>query len=131
MKASPATSLEVVQPELAFEFLVVALDPPADLRKPHQLRSGSVGRHRGEPGLRWGGLPLGPLDEKPLDVPRPVEVFVPVGRPYAQQGEARAHRAAGPLPPRDRAPSPKGKLLRESVDSDGAMAARAPPPRRA
>jgi hypothetical protein len=37
MKAAPRAALEVIEANLAFEVLVVALDPPTELGDPHQL----------------------------------------------------------------------------------------------
>ena len=43
MKSAPATTFEVVESEFLFEFLIVALDAPAQLGHPHQLPERGVG----------------------------------------------------------------------------------------
>ena len=37
VKASPHSTFEMVEPDLLLEFLVVAFDPPTQLREAHQL----------------------------------------------------------------------------------------------
>ena len=59
MKAAPVASLEVVEAELLFEFLVVTLDAPANLDGGDQLFAGDVGGQRGEKVFGRLGLPFG------------------------------------------------------------------------
>src|SRR5512145_895778 len=47
MKPFPASTLVVAQPQLLFEFLVVAFDTPAHLRRRHQLVDGGLLGQRG------------------------------------------------------------------------------------
>jgi hypothetical protein len=63
MKAAPVATLEVVQAELLFEFLIVALDAPANLDGGDQRLAGDVRRQRGEKVFGRLGLLFGPLDQ--------------------------------------------------------------------
>ena len=48
MESAPAAPFEMVQPELLLEFLIVALDAPAQFGHPDQLLDRGVGRERGQ-----------------------------------------------------------------------------------
>src|ERR1700686_1739432 len=66
VKAAPTAALEVVEANLLFELLVVALDPPAQLGDAHQFlerRGGGQGTQEVFGGFR---LTRGPFDEQPL-----------------------------------------------------------------
>src|SRR5512132_2084117 len=65
VEASPCSTLEVVEAELALELLVVALDAPAQLREANQLLERGGGRERREPELGRCALPIRPLAEEP------------------------------------------------------------------
>jgi hypothetical protein len=56
----------MTEPELLLEFLVVALDAPAELCHVDQAGEGDVARQGGEPVFGRLRLALGPLDEKPF-----------------------------------------------------------------
>ena len=43
MKAAPATTLEMIEPELVLEFLIIALDPPAQLGEADEVGDGRRG----------------------------------------------------------------------------------------
>jgi hypothetical protein len=83
MKTSPATPLEVIEADLLFHFLVVALDPPAKLCQPNELLQRDASGERREPVL--GGLRLlgRPLVQKPLLVAGRFPLTVIVGAPNA------------------------------------------------
>ena len=59
METAPVSSLEVVQTELLFEFLIVALDAPAILDGVDQLLVGDVRWQRAEEVFRRLGLTFG------------------------------------------------------------------------
>src|SRR5258705_3773759 len=66
MEAAPAASLVVTKPDLLLEFLIVALNAPAQLGKIDEPREADVLRQCGEPVLGRLGFPFGPLDQQPL-----------------------------------------------------------------
>src|SRR3954463_9381927 len=66
VEAAPAAALEVPEPELLLELLVIAFDAPPELGEFDQARETNVLRQGREPVL--GGLPLAfrPLDQEPF-----------------------------------------------------------------
>src|SRR6266568_2264905 len=66
MESSPASSFEVVEPDLLLHLLVVAFNTPAELRKPDEFLERRVGRERREPELGGPRLIQGPLVHEPL-----------------------------------------------------------------
>src|SRR5271169_3577235 len=71
VEALPAAPFVVIQSQLVFQLLVVALDPPADLYQPHEIIKRHVLRDVREPVLRRFTLPRRPLHQDPLRFPRP------------------------------------------------------------
>src|SRR3989338_1103088 len=104
MKPAPAAALEMVEPELVLEFLIIALDAPAQLGEADEISEGRRLRQGREPILRGLGLPPRPLDQQPLLRPGRRALLVAMGGPHPQAREAGAHRAPRPLPPRHRPP---------------------------
>src|SRR5712691_10342640 len=104
MKAAPATALEMVEPELILELLIVALDAPTQLGEADEVGDGRGLRQGREPILRGLRFGLRPLDEQPLGPPGLRTLLIAIGGPHAQPREARAHRAARPFAPRHRPP---------------------------
>src|SRR5260221_10528641 len=66
VKASPASSLVMAESEFLLEFLVVALDPPAQLGEIDELVEWNVLRQRGEPVFGRLFLVFRPFDQQPL-----------------------------------------------------------------
>src|SRR6266511_2690709 len=66
MKAEPPAAFKVAQPDLLLEFLIVALDAPAQLGGVDQIAEWDVLRQGREP--KFGRLIVarGPLDQQPL-----------------------------------------------------------------
>src|SRR6266508_1205747 len=94
MEASPPAALEMVEPELVLEFLIVALDAPAEFREADEVGDGGrLGQGR-EPILRGRGGAPGPFDQHPLLRSGRRALLVAMGGPYAEPGEAGVHRAA-------------------------------------
>jgi hypothetical protein len=58
MEAAPAAASEMVQPELVFELLVVALDPPAQLGEVDEIGEGRRCRQGREPAALVLGKPV-------------------------------------------------------------------------
>jgi hypothetical protein len=66
MESAPASPFEMGEAELAFEFLVVALDAPAQFgRVDGNVERGVFGEGR-KPVFRRLSFALGPFDEKPF-----------------------------------------------------------------
>ena len=78
MEASPTSSLKVPEPELLFEFLVVPLDAPAQLRERDEAVEGDVFRKGRKPELRGLLLLSWPFDEEPFLVTGNASIEVPV-----------------------------------------------------
>src|SRR5712691_5068393 len=66
VEAAPAASFEVSEPDLLLEFLIIALDAPAQLGGINQIAQWDVFRQGREPILGRLLLALGPLDQQPL-----------------------------------------------------------------
>ena len=88
VKATPAAPLEVAEPDLLFQFLVVALDPPARLGGVHQLLEWGVCGQVGQPVFRGFGLTAWPFAQQPFLRPGFAALFVAVSRTDAQGKEA-------------------------------------------
>src|SRR6266508_1312084 len=120
MESSPAAALEMIQPKLVLELLIVALDPAAQLGEADELGERCRLRQRREPVLRGlAGSPW-PFDQQLLFRPRCRALLIAMGGPHAQAREARAYRAACPFAPRHRPPRRRrqgGGQLRETLGS--------------
>ncbi len=110
MEASPPAALEMVEPELVLELLIVALDAPAQLGGVDEIAQGCLGGQAREPVLRRLGLAFRPFDKEPLFWPRRAAPIVAMGRPDPDGGEARGERGIAPLAPGDGAPSGGGRI---------------------
>src|SRR5579864_8261260 len=96
----PATSFEVVKPELVLELRVIFLDPPTRLRPANELHERDARRGGDEPVFCRLGSVRGPFDEQPLLVRRWFACMIPMGWPHAHPGEARPEFPFAALPPR-------------------------------
>src|SRR6202789_2804506 len=105
VEASPTSAFIVAQSQLLLEFLIIPLNPPAQLGGVDQFGDRRVGRQGGEPILARLGLALRPLDQEPFFPMRLGSIEVPGGRTQANGGEARAEFGVGSLPPGDGTPS--------------------------
>src|SRR3989442_11061167 len=65
MKATPPAPLEVIEPQLILEFLIIALDAPAQFGEAHELGDRRRRRQSREPILRGLGGAARPLDQQP------------------------------------------------------------------
>src|SRR5438132_9049654 len=101
METAPRAALEVIEPHLALEILVVAFDAPAELGDAHQLLERHVRRQRGEvePRLVVARLPLA---EQPLLVTGRPPLRVSFGRAYSIREKLRGELAARSFAPGDR-----------------------------
>src|SRR4051794_3931099 len=119
MEASPTSSLKVPEPELLFEFLVVPLDAPAQLRERDEAVEGDVFR-KGRKPARRGVLPLiRPFDQEPFPIPGNASIEVPVRGANTDAREARDQEVGAPLAPGDHLPGLGRKRKRETLDGLG------------
>ena len=85
MEASPSSPLIVSKPELLLEFLIVALDAPAQLGAIDQTLEGNIFWQRREPILGRLSRAFGPFDQQPfLVVP-----LAAMSSAHAQPSETR------------------------------------------
>ena len=137
MEAAPAAALEMAEPDLLLQLPIVALDAPAQLDQlDHALQRHVLGQGR-QPEVSRPRLVLGPLDDQPFLGPRLRALVIPVRRPHAQPGEARAQGGVGALAPRHRMPACRVQAvrqrrhrLRRGAGGPAQVAPRSPPSRR-
>jgi hypothetical protein len=89
MESSPASPLEVIQPDLLLHLLVVAFDAPAELREPDKLLQRDIGGERCEPELRGLIFIQGPFVYEPLLVAGRLPLKMMMGAPHAHRTEGR------------------------------------------
>jgi hypothetical protein len=121
MKAGPATALIVTEPDLLFQFLIVALDAPSALGGGHQILERGVGRQGGQPVFGRFGFGVGPLDQEPLLGTQLGALVIAVGRGHPHAGKARAQRRVGALAPCHHPPRRSGQGLGQLLDTDRLM----------
>lgn len=92
MKAHPAASLVMREPELLLEILVVPLDAPAHLGDEDQLHQRRLGRDGGEEILVRLNFSFRPFDQQPLLGTRLGAQRIPM------RGADQALGGSGPVP---------------------------------
>ena len=100
MEASPGAPFEVIQAQLAFQLLIVALDPPAQLGEPRPRTKRRLRRQGREIARRGGGLSARPLAEEPHFGAGPRAFRVPVREAHPRGREAGGLQPARSLAPR-------------------------------
>src|SRR5258708_33183780 len=118
LKASPASSLVMSETESLLEFLVVTLDPPAQLGEIDELDEWNVLRQRGEPVFCRLFLVFRPFDQQPLCGSALLEPFVAMRGAHAQPRIARCEPISRALAPRDRLPGCFGQSESKRLDLD-------------
>src|SRR5918995_4394524 len=114
MEASPTSSLEVPEPELLFQFLVVPLDAPAQLRERDEAVEGDVFRNGSKPELRGLLLLSWPFDQEPFLIPGNASIEVPVRGANTDTREARDQDVGAAFAPGNHLPG----LGRERPSTD-------------
>src|SRR5271166_3098208 len=114
MEAAPASPLEMGEAEFTFEFLVVALDAPAQFGRVDENVDGRVFGQGRKPVFGRLFFALGPFDEKPFQRMGRRNLPVPRSRPNPHGREARRQDFVRALPPWNDAPSLLGKPPREA-----------------
>src|SRR5690606_6476842 len=126
MKATPAASLVVIEPELLFELLVITLDAPTHLGGVRQVLHCRGRRQCRQPILQRLRIALRPLDQQPLFLMRRVAPVVTVRDTYTRCRKARAQRAIRAFSPSDAAPRPRGQRQRQFLQRQRLMIGIAP-----
>ena len=99
MEAAPASTLIVTEPQFLLKVLVVALDPPAQLRQLDHTNHGDVVGQRRQPVFCRLGFAVWPLDHEPFLGPRLRKPIVAVCGASADTGEARDERTGAAFAP--------------------------------
>src|SRR6266849_2671363 len=97
VKASPASSLVMAETEFLLEFLVIALDLPAQLGEIDELDEWNVLWQRGEPIFCRFFLVFRPFDQQPLFGSALLESLVAMRGAHAQPRIARSEEHTSEL----------------------------------
>src|SRR5277367_4713141 len=130
MEAAPASALEVAEPDLLLELLIVALDAPAQLGEVDEAPQADVFGKGGEPVFGRLLPAFWPFDQKPFRCTRLAELEVAPRGAHPQASKARGQRRRHAFPPFNRLPRPVGQRERELLDRDRLMLGVAPQERR-
>src|SRR5882757_11432560 len=101
MEAAPSAPLIMAEPDLLLEFLIIALDTPAQLGGIDQIAKRDVFRKCREPVFGWLILALGPLDQQPL-LCGLLGTFVAGRNAHTHTCKPRGQPFVGAFPPLDR-----------------------------
>src|SRR5258705_783765 len=123
VEAPPSAPLEVAEPDLLLELLIVALDAPAQLGDIDQLADRDVMWKGREPVFGRLLLTFRPLDQQPLFRPAFGEHVIMMCGTNTHASKARGQPFSAPLPPLDRAPGPLRQADREVLDGNRLMLA--------
>src|SRR3954465_11901823 len=104
MKAAPAPSSIMIEPQFLLDILIIPLNPPAQLGPVNQIDQGGGRRQGREPVLRRLRVALRPLDQQPLLRMRLGPPVVAMGRAHPQRGEAPAQVTSAARAPTHRLP---------------------------
>ena len=121
MEAAPASPFKMGEAEFAFEFLVVALDAPAQFGRGDENVDGRVFGQGRKPVFRRLFFALRPFDEQPFQRMGRRNLPVPRSRPNPHGREARRQDFVRALPPWNDAPSLLGKPPRQCLGGNRDM----------
>ena len=88
MEAAPSTAFEMVEPELVLEFLIIALDTPAQLGEVDEFAEADIGWQRRQPIFGGLGFACGPLDQQSA-LWQQFRLELAMADPNTHAGEAR------------------------------------------
>src|SRR5215207_683803 len=117
VKAAPAASFIVPEPDLLLELLIVALDAPAQLGEVDQIAERDIWRNRREPIFGRLLLSFRPLDQQPLFSAFSAPLM-PVSNVNAKACKPRRQPVVRAFPPLDRLPSFRRQPERDLPDRD-------------
>src|SRR6478672_11467238 len=121
MKAAPATSFIMVEPEFLLEILVIPFNPPAQFGHVNQIDQGDRRRQGREPVLGRLRVALWPLDQQPLLRMRLGPPIIAMGRTHPHRGEAPAQVTSAALAPPHRLPGTRRQGESEVLGADRLM----------
>ena len=130
MKATPTAPLEMRKPDLLLEFLIIALDAPAQLRAIDQAIEGDVVGERRKPVFGRLDLALRPFNQQPFRRPWISALIIAMGDANAHAGKARDQRLGRAFAPFDCAPGALGEAKRKLLDRNRLVFGIATQPRR-
>ena len=121
MKTTPSAPLEMAEPDLLLELLIIALDAPAQFGDVDEATESDVVWQGREPVFGGLVLALGPFDQQPFFRPRFSQPIIAMrgANTYASEPRGQPHGRA--FPPFDRAPGARGKATRERLYRDWPM----------
>ena len=88
VEAAPPAPFIITKPEFLLEFLIIALDPPAQFGQIDQPIEGDILGQGGKPILGRLGFVFRPLDQQPLFGARLAQLGVAMGGPHPLAGKA-------------------------------------------
>src|SRR6266404_765221 len=115
VEATPSAPFKMPEPDLLLEFLIIALDTPAQLGGIDQIAERDVFRKCLEPVFGWLILALGPLDQQPV-LCRLLGTFVAGCNAHTHTCKPRGQPFVGAFPPADRAPCLRAKPKCDLLD---------------
>src|SRR3954447_10201431 len=119
MKAAPAASFIMIEPQFLLEILIIPLDPPAQLGRVNQI---DQGRRQGrEPVLARLLVALPPLDPQPPLRMRLGPPIIAMGRAHPHRGETPAQVTPAALAPPHRLPGTRRQGESEVLGADRLM----------
>src|SRR5260370_40687775 len=127
MEAAPAAALEMSEPDLLLEFLIVALDAPAQLGKVHQAMEGDAFGKGREPVFGRFLLAFGPLDQQPFFRSALAALEITPRNANAHPSKARRQRLGGAFAPFGGAPGRLGQGKPGFLDPGWVLLGVAPP----
>ena len=114
MEAAPAAPFEMAEPDLLFEFLIVALNAPAQLGDFDEIVKGDIACKGRKPVFGRRILALWPFDQQPFFRSAFSQIIVAVRYSHTCPSKARGQDIACALAPFDRTP---GSFRQSSASS--------------
>src|ERR687889_2609182 len=121
MKAAPAPSFIMVEPQFLLEILIIPLNPPAQLGPVNQINQGGRRRQGREPVLGRLLVARRPLDQQPLLRMRLSPPVVTMRRTHPHRGEAPAQVTPAARAPTHRLPGTRRQGKSEVLGADRLM----------
>src|SRR6188508_1985172 len=121
MKAAPAASFVVVEPQFLLEILIIPLNSPAQFGPVNQIDQGGRRRQGREPVLARLLVALWPLNQQPLLRMRLGPPVVTMRRTHPHRGEAPAQVTSAALAPTHRLPGTRRQGDSEVLGADRLM----------
>ena len=105
VKTTPSAPLEVAEPDLLLELLIIALDAPAQFGEVDEVAEGDIVWQSREPVFGRLILALGPFDQQPFFCPRFSQPIISMRDANTHESKPRGQPLGRAFPPFDRAPS--------------------------